>query len=147
MRQIFSLLFVVFAGAVLAQTPAAQTTPLDPNNGPIMTFAEKVFAFGDINQGDIVEHVFTFENTGNAPLIITNVQATCGCTVPTWPKEAVAPGASGEIVVRFNSRGKMGMQNKVVTITSNAQNNPERVRITTNILAPPPPATEDGSGE
>ena len=92
-----------------------------------------------------MEHTFIFENTGNAPLIISGAKGSCGCTVPKYAKEvAIAPGEKSEMVVRFNSRGKSGIQSKSVTIYSNAQNNPERIRIKTSILVPPPP--EGGSG-
>ena len=90
--------------------------------------------FGDITQGDVVEYTFKFKNTGTAPLVLTNVSTTCGCTAPSWPREPIMAGESGEILVKFNSAGKMGMQNKVVTIYSNAVNNPERVSIISNVL-------------
>jgi len=90
--------------------------------------------FGDITQGDQVQYVFKFKNTGTAPLVLTNVATTCGCTAPEWPREPIMAGESGEITVKFNSAGKMGMQNKVITIYSNAVNNPERVTIITNVL-------------
>ena len=57
-----------------------------------------------------------FKNTGNEPMIISNAKGSCGCTVPQWPKEPIAPGESGEINVQFNSKNKTGAQNKRVTI-------------------------------
>ncbi|MEM7299303.1 MAG: DUF1573 domain-containing protein [Bacteroidota bacterium] len=107
----------------------------EPLTGPKISFAEKSFDFGEIKQGDRVEHVFEFENIGNEPLILSDVKTTCGCTAPAWPREPIAPGAKGEIKVVFNSAGKMGMQNKVITVMSNAVNNPDRVKIVTNVLA------------
>lgn len=150
MKSLFSILLLSAMTFGMAQTQpttqTAQPAPLDPNNGPIIKFTETLFAFGEIKQGDVVEHVFKFKNEGNAPLLLTNVQATCGCTVPQWPREtAIAPGEMGEIKVVFNSRGKGGMQSKTITVSSNAQNATERIRITASILVPPPPpATEDG---
>lgn len=82
-------------------------------------FEESSFDFGKIKQGDIVKHSFKFKNDGENPLIITAAQASCGCTVPEYPKEPIAPGESGEILVQFNSTGKMGAQNKTVQITAN----------------------------
>ena len=99
-----------------------------------ITFEVSTHDFGDIHQGDQVQHVFKFTNNGDAPLVLTNVAVTCGCTAPTWPREAILPGESGEILIKFNSAGKMGMQNKVITIYSNASNNPERIKIVTNVL-------------
>ena len=63
--------------------------------------------------------IFKFKNSGTDPLIITNAKGSCGCTVPEWPREPVAPGESGVIDVKFNSKGKKGKQNKRVTLTTN----------------------------
>ncbi|QKZ11116.1 DUF1573 domain-containing protein [Spirosoma sp. KUDC1026] len=87
---------------------------------PQLTFAEKgIYDFGELTEGDTVEHSFEFTNTGEFPLIINNITASCGCTTPEWPREPVAPGAKGSIRVRFNSRGKQGEQNKTVTVFAN----------------------------
>lgn len=89
--------------------------------GPATTieYENNKFDFGTINEGEVVKHIFKFKNTGNEPLLITNAKGSCGCTVPTWPKEPVAPGASAEIKVEFNSKGKPGRQSKKVTVTAN----------------------------
>ncbi len=92
--------------------------------------------FGDINQGKKVETVFKFTNTGKQPLIISNIFTTCGCTAPTWPKEPVPVNGTGEIKIAFNSTGKTGIQNKVITIMSNAAGGPFYLRITANVLSP-----------
>ena len=107
--------------------------------GPSITFEESSFDFGDIHQGDKVMHVFNFENTGDAPLIISNVQTTCGCTATDWPRDPVAPGESASITVNFNSAGKMGRQNKIITIVSNSTAAVNQVKIVTNVL----PAKKD----
>ena len=87
---------------------------------PKITFAEKgIYDFGDITEGDTVEHSFAFTNTGEFPLVINNITASCGCTTPEWPREPVAPGAKSSIRVRFNSRGKVGQQNKTITVFAN----------------------------
>ncbi len=110
-------LFFVFAMVTVAISVNAQ------NSGPVITWEKNVFDFGDIVQGDKVEHTFKFKNTGKEPLIITNVQVTCGCTTPKgWDRDPIAPGQSAEITVAFNSLGKYGKQNKVVTVISNAVN-------------------------
>ncbi len=82
-------------------------------------FEETTYDFGKIKQGEIVKHIFKFKNDGENPLIISAAQASCGCTVPEYTKEPLAPGAESEIVVQFNSTGKMGVQNKTVQITAN----------------------------
>ena len=73
--------------------------------------------------------IFTFKNTGNEPLIISNAKAGCGCTVPQWPKEPIAPGESGTIAVKFNSKGKPGKQTKRVTLTMNTTPNTKQLRL------------------
>ena len=75
-----------------------------------------------------------FENSGNEPLILTNVQTTCGCTVPKWPREPIPPGQKAQITVKFNSSGKIGKVNKVVKVISNSVTPISQVTITTNIL-------------
>ncbi len=77
--------------------------------------------FGKIKQGDEAETKFKFTNTGKEPLIIENAQGSCGCTVPSYPKEPIAPGATGEILVKFNSAGKSNAQQKTVTLTANTE--------------------------
>lgn len=89
---------------------------------PRITFAEKgIHDFGTLTEGDTVEHNFAFTNTGEFPLIINNITASCGCTTPDWPREPVAPGSTSSVRVRFNSRGKMGEQNKTITIFANTE--------------------------
>jgi hypothetical protein len=104
--------------------------------GPVITWEKKVHDFGDIIQGDKVEHTYTFTNTGNEPLLITNVQVSCGCTTPKgWPRDPIPPGGKGELSISFNSTGKMGKQTKPLTIISNAVNpDGAQVSFTTNIL-------------
>ena len=127
----YLLLIVVlgFAAQGFAQQQPAQ-------KGPAITFEKKTHDFGDIVQGDKVEETFHFANTGTEPLIITNVQVTCGCTVPKgWPRDPIMPGGKGELTIAFNSAGKMGKQNKVVTIVSNAVNaDGSQISFTTNVL-------------
>jgi hypothetical protein len=120
-----TLLALVFAFNVNAQ---------EATSGASITFKEKSIDFGDIVQGDKVSHTFELTNSGTTPLIISNVAATCGCTVPVWPKEPIAPGKSAEIKVSFNSAGKMGKQNSVVRIYSNAAEPIEKVSLISNVL-------------
>jgi hypothetical protein len=110
------------------------TTNISNENVPILSFHEKEYDFGDLKQGDVVEHTFSFKNTGKTPLIIANVQTTCGCTATKWTNQPILPDAEGSITVQFNTSGKQGIQNKVITIKSNANNQIERVIIKANIL-------------
>ena len=124
-----TLIFGVF---IFASAIAQENTPA---NGPQIVFEESTHDFGEIRQGDKVEHVFTFENSGTEPLIISNVQVTCGCTASDWPRDPIAPGTQSSITITFNSAGKLGMQNKVITIVSNAVTPRQRISIKTNVLA------------
>lgn len=109
----------------LISNPVTANSPLDPDKTAKITFEKEVFDFGVIKQGDVVEDVFKFKNTGNAPLIISSATGSCGCTVPEPPKDPIAPGQSSEIKVKFNSTGKEGIQNKTVTIIANTLPNTE----------------------
>lgn len=97
-------------------------------------FEESQFDFGEIQQGDVVEHTFKFTNTGEAPLVITDTKVTCGCTTPSFTKEPVAPGETGEILVKFNSAGKSGNTSKTITVMANVEGGRSLLRINTNIL-------------
>jgi len=105
------------------QTPTttAPTTAaaVASTNAPVIKFEKDNFNFGKIKQGDKVSYDFKFTNTGKSPLIITDATATCGCTKPEWPKEPVQPGADGIIKVTFNSMGKSGLQDKMITVSAN----------------------------
>ena len=96
---------------------------------PTLDFEETTHDFGTIDEGDVVEHTFSFTNNGKAPLVITNARGTCGCTVPSYTKDPVAPGETGEMLVKFNSRGKRNQQNKSVNITANTESGKERLQI------------------
>lgn len=134
------LLFLVILAGVVMNASAQSSQSSAKKNGAVITFEKQTHDFGDIYQGDKVEHTFYFTNTGNEPLIITNVHVTCGCTTPKgWPRDPIPPGGKGEITVSFDSKGKIGRQNKPVTVVSNAIN-PEggRISFTTNILTKNP---------
>lgn len=109
---------------------------------PIMTFEQVAHEFGSITQGEVVNATFTFTNTGKTELVISTASATCGCTVPEWPKQPIAPGEKGEIKVVFNSSGKVGPQNKVVTITANTSPAQNQVALKGDVLVPE--NTEEG---
>ena len=112
-------------------TVNAQTTP----TGAAITWEDNAYDFGEIIAGEKVEHTFKFSNTGTEPLVITNVQVTCGCTTPKgWPRDPIAPGKKAELIVQFNSTGKIGRQNKVVTVISNAAGGNSQVTFTATVL-------------
>jgi hypothetical protein len=104
-------------------------------SGAEITWDKATHDFGEIMEGDKVEHVFHFTNTGNKELVITNVEVTCGCTTPKgWPRDPIAPGNSGELTVAFNSTGKIGKQNKVITVTSNSVGTVNQVMFSATVL-------------
>ena len=102
---------------------------------PEIVFEEEFHDFGEINEGLVAEHVFSFKNEGEGPLIISNAQGSCGCTVPVWPRQPIAPGATGEIKVSFNSTGRAGKQDKRVTLTTNAVPQTKVLNITSTVIA------------
>ena len=140
-RNTKALLFAAVAGVSLMSfyNPATDENPTEINavqQGPNMTFEHTEFQFGTIQQGDKVEHTFTFKNEGDAPLIINHASGSCGCTVPSYPKEPIAPGKSGEIHVVFNSAGKRGMQSKYVTLKTNQGETPVKIYLKGEVKVP-----------
>ncbi len=95
---------------------------------PVMSFDHTVFDFEKLTTGQSVEHTYEFTNRGNAPLIVSSAVSSCGCTVPAFSGDPVAPGEKGKIVVRFDSEGKLGVQERQVTVVTNAQ--PDRYLLT-----------------
>ena len=102
---------------------------------PSIAFEADFHDFGEISEGTVAEHVFTFTNEGDGPLIISNAQGSCGCTVPIWPRNPIAPGATGEIKVSFNSKGRAGKQDKRVTLTTNAVPQTKVLNIMSTVIA------------
>ena len=93
--------------------------------GAKISFDKTEHDFGTISEGDIVETVFSFTNTGKSELIISSAKGSCGCTVPEWPKEPIMPGKKGEIKVKFNSDRKPNKQQKQVTLATNSNEGKE----------------------
>lgn len=120
------------ASADTTQTPAVPSA-----DAGVISFENGMYNFGKITQGEVVHYDFKFKNTGKSPLIVTNVAATCGCTIPEKPKAPVQPGATGVISVVFNSTGKMGMQDKIVTVTSNGNPATSEVHLIGEVKAVP----------
>lgn len=102
---------------------------------PVMSFETKEHDFGTINEGDKVMYDFKFKNTGEAPLIIMNAKGSCGCTVPEYPKDPIAPGKEEKIHVIFDSKGKLGTTTKSVTLTCNIKEGQEILQIKSKIVS------------
>ena len=132
-------LCIAFANAQENKMSAPATnvpaTAVD-KNAPDLKFDIETYDFGTIKQGDKVTHDFDFVNTGKEPLVISQATGSCGCTVPQWPKEPVTKGSKSTIHVEFNSTGKMGMQDKTVTITSNSKSGQKILHLKGNVEAP-----------
>ncbi|MBE9584492.1 DUF1573 domain-containing protein [Mucilaginibacter sp. JRF] len=95
------------------------TTEVDSANAPVVKFEVETHDFGKVKAGEKVNFEYKFTNTGKSPLVIINATASCGCTVPEWPKTPVKPGESAAIKVTFDSANKNGLQDKLVTVTAN----------------------------
>lgn len=105
-------------------------------NVATIKFEKLVHNFGELIAGDRAEVDFVFTNTGSAPLLLSNVRSSCGCTVPTWPHEPIMPGKTGSIRVKYDSN-RIGPINKQVTVESNGSNGPVYLKITGTIKKKP----------
>ncbi len=110
MKKLVTILALAFLGVTWAVAQA--------QNGPVMTFETTTIDYGVINKGSDPLRKFKFTNTGNEPLIIKSAKGSCGCTVPTYPKEPIMPGETGYIEVRYDTN-RPGAFTKTVTITTN----------------------------
>ena len=117
--------------------------PIAADNRPktVMVFEEYDYDFGDIKQKTENTKIFKFSNEGKEPLVITNAKGSCGCTVPEYPKEPIAPGASGEIKVVYSPGNQTFKQSKSVTITANTDPETTVLKIYANVIP------EEGSEE
>jgi hypothetical protein len=97
-------------------------------------FEETDFDFGTISEGEVVKHVFKFVNVGKVPLVITEARGSCGCTIPSYPKEPIAVGATSEIEVQFNSKNKAGANQKFVSIVANTFPEVSTIGIKANVI-------------
>ena len=131
----------IFATAFTFNGIFAQEEKAVAIGGAEISFDKETHDYGKIEQHANGECVFTFTNNGTEPLTISNAKGSCGCTVPQWPREAIAPGQTGEIKVKYDTK-RIGIINKSVTIQSNAVNSPTKIiRIKGEIKAPNASAT------
>ena len=104
---------------------------------PSVAFDKVAHDFGEIQNGTPVETVFTYTNSGQSPLVVTEIKSTCGCTVPEgWSREPLAPGASSQFTVKFNGKGANKVS-KTITLTTNTESGREQVRISAFIVPDP----------
>jgi hypothetical protein len=136
-RVILSLSIVLFALVTLqaqttTQVVAAPATAVNPN-APVITFSNVVHDYGTIYKGGDGNCEFEFKNTGVEPLILSNCQSSCGCTVPDWPKEPILKGKSAVIKVKYATE-RLGAINKTITVTANASNSPIVLKIIGTVI-------------
>ncbi len=137
-----NLAFFVFLLAftsVQAQVTPAKIVHPDENvapineNGPVMEFESMTVDYGTIEKDADPLRVLKFTNTGKEPLVIKNAKGSCGCTVPTWPKEPIMPGESSTIEVRY-ATNRLGKINKNIKITTNEGPNPHIIKVVGTVL-------------
>ena len=127
-----SFMAMMIFGVANAQT----TTPAVQGNAKV-EYDKDVHDYGTIEQGADGTCEFKLKNTGTDPLVIRDARGSCGCTVPTWPKEPIAPGATAIIKVKYDTK-RVGVINKSVTVTSNATNEGTKIlRIKGTVTATP----------
>ncbi|HET8964494.1 MAG TPA: DUF1573 domain-containing protein [Chitinophagales bacterium] len=122
--------------ADLIQNSNSANGSVDADKAPVMLFERDIHDFGEIIQGEIATTEFKFSNTGKSDLIIASARASCGCTVPEYPKEPIKPGESGVIKVSYNSEGRKDAFNKTVTITANTIPNENRIKVKGIVVVP-----------
>ena len=120
---------LLFCFALSGNTQQTATAP------EVILLKETGFDFGKIPQGKPVYHFFEFTNTGKDPMVISNVQTSCGCTTPEWSKDPIAPGATAKVRVGYNAASE-GMFEKYITITYN-QNLSKQVKINGTVWKAP----------
>lgn len=126
------------AVAKKVEAPKVETPKVQ---GPGMLFEQETIDYGTIEQGAEGKREFVLINNGTEPLIITNAQGSCGCTVPSFPKEPIAPGGKAVIGVKYDTN-RVGPINKSVTLTTNVKDNPSKILfIKGTVNAKPAPFT------
>lgn len=108
----------------------------EPGSAPQITFVEEKHDFGEIMKGEKVSYSFVFKNTGGSDLVISSAQGSCGCTVPSYPKEPVKVGQDSKIDVVFDSSQKSGLVQKTVTLTTNCNPSTKMLTISATIIVP-----------
>ncbi|MFT4521093.1 MAG: hypothetical protein ACI8ZN_000017 [Bacteroidia bacterium] len=140
MKKVYFILAILSfsIGSAVAQEPIEPkpTITLTPDGVPKIHLTETEFDFKTIATGSQVEHVFTFVNEGSAPLVISEVKTPCSCTAPSFSKDAIAPGESGEIKLQYSAGTHSGQFVKTVTVHYNGDQSPDFITIKGNIAKP-----------
>jgi hypothetical protein len=120
MKKILTLL------AILCTAFGLQAQDTEP---PVFKFEKTTHDFGTLKEGPVATYSFKFKNVGKSPLIIQSCSASCGCTIPKWSKDPIMPGKKGTILVKYNTKGRVGTFNKTVYIKSNAKSLKDRFEL------------------
>lgn len=125
MKKILTFCLLTLASFSISCSQTSQAEPkvdIDAQ-GPVIKFKDLNHDFGTIEQDGNGTYEFEFKNEGNEPLLLENVRSSCGCTIPQWPKEPIAPGQSSNIVVKYDTR-RVGSFSKSITVSSNGSEIP-----------------------
>jgi len=120
----------------VVHNPITASGNSDMKELPVMEFVETIHDFGTVIEGETVTYSFKFKNTGGSDLLISSVSASCGCTATKFTKEAVKPGDEGVVTVSFNTKRRIGFQNKSITVAANTQPNKTVLRIKAKVISP-----------
>lgn len=118
----------------LVTNPKSATDPHGAE--PILQFDKTEYDFGKILQGEVVTYTFHFTNAGDAPLLISGVEKSCGCTASDFTRDPIAPGKTGEIKVTYDSKGHHGIQTKTLTVNANTNPASTKLRIKAEVRTP-----------
>lgn len=133
-----SLLLTISAAIVIGSCNSGNAAAEAPKAGDItaIEWIDTVKNIGQVNEGQVVDIAFRFRNTGDKPLVIQDVKASCGCTVAERPEAPIAPGKEGEIKASFNSQGRVGTNNKTLTVYANTGNSEHRLNFSVEVVKP-----------
>ncbi len=137
MKKIILFVMIAVVGITASNAQTAKKAKVAKVEGAGMVFENETIDYGTIAHNADGNRQFVFVNNGTKPLIITNTQGSCGCTVPTTPKEPIAPGAKGIIGVKY-ATDRVGAFTKTVTVTSNAEGQPTKVLTIKGTVLPDP---------
>ena len=132
MKQILKTVLILMISLGLMNTTSSQFKNND-SKVAIIKFETEIIDYGTIDQFADGSRLFTFTNEGNAPLVITDVKTSCGCTVPIFSKEPILPGETGELLIQYDTK-RLGVFNKTITVISNSKDGNKLLKIKGNII-------------
>lgn len=140
MKKLIILSALIFGFSTMNYAQDNNKLTLSEDAAPKMSIEKTSHDFGEIEEGVQATVTFTFKNTGNAPLVLNSVRASCGCTTPKWTKEPVAPGEEGTITAIYNSKGRPGNFTKTITVSHNDKTlNGQTFLTIRGVVKPAPP--------